>query len=348
MRRKGADRGELGAALLAQRHAMLEAGEQRPVRADDDAAVVAVDEDRLAFVDAVADVVQAADHRHADRPRDDRHVRGQRAFLEQHGLQPAAVIFEQLGGPEVAGDQDRVAREAGLRRGAHAPRDDAQQPVRQVLEVVHPLLKQRIVDLAHPRAGALLDALDRRFGGEAAVDRLVDPPRPALVVGEHAVGLEDLLMLAGGAELRLARHGVDLLAHLAEGGIDALALGLDVLGDGMLDDDARLVEDRFALGHSGDQLEAGEAQRAGAAQAAAARAVDQPRAGDHLRQHHRDRLQRLDLDILVAARLGMLHGEHADRAFEADDRHAGEAVEALLAGFGPVGEGRDARPLRRG
>jgi hypothetical protein len=30
----------------------------------------------------------------------------------------------------------------------------------------------------------------------------------------------------------------------------------------------------------------------------------------------------------------MLDGEHADRAFEADDRHAGEAVEALLAGFG--------------
>ena len=36
----------------------------------------------------------------------------------------------------------------------------------------------------------------------------------------------------------------------------------------------------------------------------------------------------------------MLDGEHADRAFEADDRHAREAVEALLAGLGPVGEGR--------
>ena len=102
---------------------------------------------------------------------------------------------------------------------------------------------------------------------------------------------------------------------------------------------ARLVEHGHALGHAGDQLEARQAQRPGAAQPAAARAVDQPRAGDHLGQHHRDRLQRLDLDILVAARLGMLDREHADRAFEPDDRHAGEAVEALLAGFGPVGEG---------
>ena len=94
-----------------------------------------------------------------------------------------------------------------------------------------------------------------------------------------------------------------------------------------------------ALRHSGDELEPGEAQRAGAAQAAAASAVDQPRAGDHFRQHHRHGLQRLDLDVLVAARVGMLDGEHPDRAFEPDDRHSGEAVEAFFAGFGPVGEG---------
>ena len=159
---------------------------------------------------------EPADDRHADGPGDDRHVRGQRAFLEQHGLQPPPVIFEQFGGPEVAGDQHGIVGQPGLRRGAHPARDDAQQPVRQILEVVHPLLQQRVVDFAHPRAHPLLDALDRRFGGQAAVDRLVDPPRPALVVGEHAVGLEDLLMLAGGPELGLARHVVDLLAHPAE------------------------------------------------------------------------------------------------------------------------------------
>ncbi len=36
----------------------------------------------------------------------------------------------------------------------------------------------------------------------------------------------------------------------------------------------------------------------------------------------------------------MLDGEHADRAFAADDRHAGEAVEPLFAGFRAIGEGR--------
>ena len=76
---------------------MLEAGEQLAVRPDDHAAVVAVDENRLPFLDAVADVVQPADHRDTDRPGDDRHVRGQRSFLEQDSLQAPAVIFEQLG-----------------------------------------------------------------------------------------------------------------------------------------------------------------------------------------------------------------------------------------------------------
>ena len=100
------------------------------------------------------------------------------------------------------------------------------------------------------------------------------------------------------------------------------------------------MEDGFALRHSGDELEAGSRSGPPLRSTAAAGAVDEPRGRDHFRQHHRHRLQRLDLDVLVAARLGMLDGEDADRAFEPDDRHAGEAVEALFAGLGPVGESR--------
>ena len=231
-------------------------------------------------------------------------------------------------------------RKAGLRRSAHAPGHDAQQPVGQVLEVVHPLFQERIVDLLHARAGTLLDTLDCRFGGEATVDRRIDAPRPALVVGEHAVGLEYLLMLARNPELGLLRHVVDLLAHLAEGAVDAGALGLDVVGDGVLDDDPRLVEDGDPLRHTVDEPQAREAQWPRAAKAASAGTVDEPRCGDHLRQHHRHGLQRLDLDILVAARVGVLDGEDTDRAFKTNDRHSGEAVVALLARLGLVEEGR--------
>ena len=69
-------------------------------------------------------------------------------------------------------------------------------------------------------------------------------------------------MLAGGAELGLAGHRLDLLAHPAERVVDPGALGLGVLGDGVLDDDPRLVEDRLALGHSGDQLQADQPRHA--------------------------------------------------------------------------------------
>ena len=64
--------------------------------------------------------LDAAEHRHAHRARDDDDVRGQRPFLQHHALQPAPVVFEQFGGPEVARDQDRVLAQAHLRGGAQS------------------------------------------------------------------------------------------------------------------------------------------------------------------------------------------------------------------------------------
>src|SRR5690606_30886888 len=129
-------------------------------------------------------------------------------------LQAAAVIFEKLSRTEVSRDEDRILPKTHLRRSAHLPRHDADQPVRKILKIVHAVAQQGVIDLAHAHARALLYALDRSLGGEAAVDRLVDAPRPALVIGEHLVGLEHLLMFAADAEFRLACHAVDLLAHL--------------------------------------------------------------------------------------------------------------------------------------
>ena len=81
-------------------------------------------------------------------------------------------------------------------------------------------------------------------------------------------------------------------------------------------------------------------ERAGAADASAPRAIDQPRCGDHLRKNHCDSLEGLDLNILVAARVGVLNGKNADRAFQPDDRNSREAVEMFLARLRPVGKGR--------
>ena len=93
-----------------------------------------------------------------------------------------------------------IAASLSMRPAADAEGPPNQNAMVEVLKVVHPLLEQRIVDVLHARARMLLHTLDRRLSGQAAVDRLVDASRPALVIGEHLIGLEDFGMLASRAE----------------------------------------------------------------------------------------------------------------------------------------------------
>ena len=343
-----AQRGELGAAALPGGEPRLEGLVGGGGGAYEDALLAGIEQQHLALGHRLADGAAAAEHRHPHRTRDDGDVRGERAFLQHHALQPAAIIFEQFRRPQVARDQDRVLPEPQLRGGAELARHGAQQPVGEILQIVHPVAQQRIVDLAHPHPGALLDTLDRGLGGQPAVDRLVDAPAPTLVIGEHLVRREHVLVLAGHAELGLAGHPVDLLAHLPERRIDPLALGLDILRHGLRDDDARLVEHRATARHAVDELEPRQRHRPGIARAAAAGAalVDQAGRGDQLGEHHRHRLQRLDLDIVVAPARLVLDAQHADRRLAPHDRHAREAVEQLLAGLRIVDETGVAGGLR--
>ena len=55
--------------------------------------------------------------------------------------------------------------------------------------------------------------------------------------------------------------------------------------------------------------------------------------GDHLREHHRRRLQRLLLLLGVSAPSPVLHHEHAECVSGAQDGHAEERVVDLLARF---------------
>jgi hypothetical protein len=68
---------------------------------------------------------------------------------------------------------------------------------------------------------------------------------------------------------------------------------------------------------------------------------------DHLGEHHRGRLQRLDLFLGIGAVRAVLHDQHAERVAGAQDRHAEEGVVDLLAGLRQVGEGRMALRVRQ-
>ena len=76
--------------------------------------------------------------------------------------------------------------------------------------------------------------------------RLAHAAQPALVVGEHAEGLEHLAVLAVMGDVAALDQLVDRGAHLADRLLEALQLGVDVLGDEVLDHDARLVQHHVA------------------------------------------------------------------------------------------------------
>ena len=205
---------------------------------------------------------------------------------------------------------------------------------------MHSIRQQGIVDLPHPHPGALLHTLDRGFRRQAGIDRFVDAAAPPFVVGEHAIGLEHLDMLAALAEFRLAPHRVDLIAHLVEGAVDALALGLDIVGDDLRDLDARLVEHRQSRAQPLHQCEPFDDFRPGLdiAQKQRVLLVHHLGIGDQFGQDHRGCLQGFDLDIFVAARIDMLDAQRPHRAFAMDDRDPGEGMEFFLARFGAIEE----------
>jgi hypothetical protein len=147
--------------------------------------LIRVEQDLIAFAHLATQRFDAAQHRNAHRPRHDHHMRGQRAFFQHHTLQAALVIFEQFGRAKVARNQDGILTQAHAGRRAQLARHDAQQAVGEILQIVHPVGQQRVVDLAHAHTGALLHALDRGLCGQAGIDRLVDAAAPAFVIGEH-------------------------------------------------------------------------------------------------------------------------------------------------------------------
>ena len=190
-------------------------------------------------------------------------MRGKRAFFKDHTLQSPLVVFEQFRRAKVARDQDGITAQA-LRCGcADLTRNRAQQAVREIFEIVHPVCQQRIVDLAHPHPRVLLHAFDGCFSSQAAVDRLVYAPRPAFVIGEHLVGFEHLFVFAADAEFSLTGQIVDLFAHPVKRAVNPLTFGLGILGHDLSDFDTRLVIDGKPGPQPFHQSQAGQGLRPG-------------------------------------------------------------------------------------
>ncbi len=115
---------------------------------------------------------------------------------------------------------------------------------------------------------------------------------------------------------------------------------MDVLGDEVGDHHARLVQHGVAEAEA--LVERGADEMLGAADGEVAAGPHERlelAAGDHLREYHRGRLERLDLFFRIDAPRAVLDNEDAQRLAATQDRHAHEGLVDLLARLRPVGEG---------
>ena len=330
----------IGAPPRARRDRRLDRLLDIGARTDQHAAVVAVDDDDVALLDDAGRLGDPADDRNVERPRDDRDMHRRRALFEHEPLDPAMRVIQQLGRSHRLGDQDEFGRALGRAAGGGGPDKTLLQPVGEILQIVKPLPQIRVGDLHHAALGLVAHFLHRGFGGQTAAHRLGHAREPAAIGREHAIGFDDLAMLARPEPRCRVDQLVDPLLHRRDGVAQPPLLGIDILGDDMADHDVRLVQQRRS--HRQARIEAQPAephrQRGAAAAFRHLVRVDQLAAGDQLRDDHRDRLQGLDLVLGILPPRPVLYDEDPEHALAAQHRHAHQRMVDLLAGFGAIGE----------
>jgi hypothetical protein len=139
-------------------------------------------------------------------------------------------------------------------------------------------------------------------------------------------------VVAGARHVGALEQAVDLAADALDGGVETVELLPDVLGDERSHDDSRFVQHDVAEPDRIRQPDPGKLVRPARGQHDAGLGDRlQLARRDHLGEHERDRLEGLDLLLRVEAVRLVLHDEHAERVAGAQDGHADEGVEHLLA-----------------
>ena len=165
-------------------------------------------------------------------------------------------------------------------------------------------------------------------------------PQPAPVLGDHAVGFQDLPAFRAAFQPVVGKHDIQRIVHRRQSGVEPLQLQRRVFGHDI--DDARPVpmQDRFAGRRTAMELQPGQpqGQQGDAVGLAQFVPADQLAGPDHFGHDHGDGLERLDLFVGIVALRPVLNRQHADDAAVAQHRHAHHRMVDFLAGFRPVGE----------
>ena len=300
-----------------------------------DDALIAVDKDAVAVQRLGGDAFGVDDKRNGQRARDDGGMAADRAFLEHHALEAAAVV-EQLARADVARDEDRVGGQ--LRAGVAAlPGQDAQKPVRQIVKIVQAVAQIGVGHRFQPGAGQRLFLFHRRLGRQAAGDVFLHPPHPAAGIGEHAVGFQHLPVFAVG-RFGAGDHRIDREAQFVRRSLEALEFLSRIVAHRIGDDDARLVQPDVPLGRAFLPGRAAEHHRLLVERRKCLALADEGAKLGHLGQHHRHDFQRVDLVVGILAGLLALHDKDAELFAQPLDRDAEERGIDFLARLRHVAE----------
>src|SRR5690606_1397579 len=99
------------------------------------------------------------------------------AFLDDEAPKPRAVVVEEIRGAHVTRDHDRIVRELLVGCAAAAGircREDALEPVREILEIAHAVTPIRIALAQHACARFILNALDGGLRSQTRLDGLLE------------------------------------------------------------------------------------------------------------------------------------------------------------------------------
>ena len=329
-----ADRGVAFLCLGLHRDLVAEGGGDGVVGAQVDGALIAVHHDEVAVQRLGRDAAGADHQRDRQCAGDDSGMRADGAFF-QHDAAQAATIVQQFGGADVAGHENGIGghfRPCFLALSGQ----DAQQAVREVVQIVKAVAQVGVGHLLHPVAGVGLFLFHRGFGGQAAGDVLLHPAHPALGMGEHAVGLQHfglvLVAIGGGQQF------IDAQAQLAHGLVQAFQFLVRVLGDRVGHDDAGFVQPDMAFG--GTFLRCGAADQDGllvAGGEGGAFALKGAEFG-HFGKDHGDDFEGVDLVAGEFAGFFRLDDQNAQFFTKSLDGDAEEGGIDLFPGFGHEAE----------
>ena len=291
-------------------------------------ALIAVDQNLVAVQRLGNHALGVNHHRNRQRAGHNRRMAADRAFFQHHAFQLAAIV-QEFRRPDVAGDKNGVVRHG--RAGVLAlPGQDAQQPVRQIVQIMQPVAQIGVLRLFQPRPRRGLLFLHRRLGRKAALNVLLHPAQPAARMGEHAIGFQHRLLVL--VEAFGLQQVIDRDAQHAHRLADAVDLGQRVVGDRVRHHYAGFVQPDPAFRRA---LLPGAAAKDHRLLVQRLNAVARQDAQlGHLGQHHGHDFQRLDLLVGKLARGLRLHDQHAQLFADPLDRHAEERGIDLLARLG--------------